>query len=79
MATCSTSTRHNSRNTSDRWRHRVICVLAGGLTLIGGGLAFLVNPWFAAVALIGGIGLILMPESTDCPTPIAVRKAAAMS
>ena len=79
MATCNTPTCHNSQDTSDRWRHRVTCVLAGGLAVTGGTLAFLVNPWFATVAMIGGVGLIMAPESKSCPTPIAVHKTAVTS
>jgi hypothetical protein len=49
---------------SGRWAHRRTCILAGGLAAVGGTLALLVHPWFAAVAAAGGIWLIFAPEST---------------
>ncbi len=57
------------RNASGRWVHRRTCILAGGLAAVGGTLALLVHPWFAAVAAVGGIWLILAPESTGCSGP----------
>lgn len=45
-----------------RRAHRLTCVLAGGLAVAGGALALLVHPWFAALAAVGGLWLILTPE-----------------
>jgi protein-S-isoprenylcysteine O-methyltransferase Ste14 len=53
-------------STSGRWVHRRTCILAGGLAAVGGTLALLVHPWFAAVAAVGGIWLIFAPESSSC-------------
>ncbi len=52
-----------SRKSSDRRTHRLICVAAGGLALLGGTLALVVHPWFASLAAVGGIWLIFAPES----------------
>ena len=46
-----------------RRSHRLTCILVGGLALAGGVLALAVQPGFAALALVGGIWLILAPES----------------
>jgi hypothetical protein len=49
-----------------RRNHRTTCILAGGLAICGGILALLVHPGFAVVAAIGGLWLILAPESKAC-------------
>ncbi len=49
-------------STSGRWAHRRTCMLAGGLAVLGGTLAFFVHPWFAVAAIVGGVWLILSPE-----------------
>lgn len=46
--------------------HRTTCILAGGLAIGGGVLALLVHPGFAAVSAVGGLWLILAPESKAC-------------
>jgi len=42
------------------------CVLAGGLALVGGILAITIDPWFVALAAVGGVWLIVAPESQGC-------------
>ena len=54
------------RMPSGRRVHRITCVAAGGLAVVGGTLALLVHPWFVAFAAVGGVWLILAPESTGC-------------
>jgi hypothetical protein len=49
---------------SGRRAHRIICVFAGGLAVLGGILGLLVNPWFAVIAAVGGSCLILAPETS---------------
>jgi hypothetical protein len=53
----------NLRAPSRRWAHRRTCILAGGLVVLGGILALLVHPWFAAAAIVGGIWLLFEPDS----------------
>ena len=53
-------------NSDSRRAHRMTCVLAGGLALVGGILAIAIDPWFAAIAAAGGLWLILAPERTGC-------------
>jgi hypothetical protein len=38
--------------------HRVTCVAAGGLALLGGGLGLFVSPWFLTLAVAGGVWLV---------------------
>jgi len=38
--------------------HRVTCVAAGGLALLGGALGLFVSPWFLILAVAGGVWLI---------------------
>ena len=52
-----------------RRAHRITCVAAGGLALVGGVLAILLDPWFAGLAVVGGLWLILAPEAESPPTP----------
>lgn len=42
--------------------HRLVCVCAGGLALMGGALALLVQPWLALLAVVGGTILALAPD-----------------
>lgn len=49
-----------------REAHRRVCVLAGGLSIVGAALAFAVHPWFAAVAAAGGIWLIAASDPREC-------------
>lgn len=42
----------------DRRAHRLTCVAAGGLTLLGGVLGLFVSPWFLILAVAGGVWLI---------------------
>ena len=53
-------------NTDSRWVHRMTCVLAGGLALVGGILAIAIDPWFVALAAVGGVWLIVAPEPQGC-------------
>ncbi|CAN5361006.1 hypothetical protein BH11PLA2_BH11PLA2_44500 [soil metagenome] len=46
--------------------HRLTCVLAGGMALVGGILALAVHPGFAALAAFGGVWLIVVPEPRGC-------------
>ena len=46
--------------------HRLTCIIAGGLALVGGILAVSVDPWFAALAAVGGVWLIVAPEPRGC-------------
>lgn len=52
-----------------RRAHRLLCVVAGGLALLGGTLAAAVDPWFAALAAVGGAWLMLAPD-TSSATPV---------
>lgn len=54
------------RITNARRAHRKTITFAGGLAILGGTLALVVHPWFAAVAAVGGLWLILAPESKAC-------------
>ena len=38
--------------------HRITCVAAGGLALLGGALGLFVSPWFLTLAIGGGVWLI---------------------
>lgn len=66
MTATNAPTQPDVRNTSERWVHRRTCILAGGLAAVGGTLALLVHPWFAALAAVGGVWLIFAPESAKC-------------
>ena len=57
MAAINVPVQPEDRKTSGRWVHRRTCILAGGLATVGGTLALLVHPWFAAV---GGVWLIVL-------------------
>jgi len=46
--------------------HRLNCILAGVMALVGGVLALAVHPWFAALAAVGGVWLIVAPEPRGC-------------
>jgi hypothetical protein len=46
-----------------------LCVVAGGLALLGGTLAVAVDAWFAALAAVGGAWLMLAPD-TNSATPV---------
>jgi hypothetical protein len=56
-------TRPTVRTPSDRRVHRITCIGAGGLAVLGGTLALLVHPWFAVLAAVAGIWLIFSPAS----------------
>lgn len=53
-------------NLSSRRAHRITCVIAGSLAVAGAGMALLLNPWFATLSAVGGLWLILSPDSTNC-------------
>jgi len=36
------------------------------MALVGGVLALAVHPWFAALAAVGGVWLIVAPETRGC-------------
>ncbi|MCU0704037.1 MAG: hypothetical protein MUF18_08685 [Fimbriiglobus sp.] len=41
-----------------RTAHRLTCIAAGGLSLLGGVLGLVVNPWFLTLGAVGGVWLI---------------------
>jgi hypothetical protein len=43
-------------------RERMTWVLGGGLALVGSILAVTAHPWFAGLAIVGGLWLIITPE-----------------
>ena len=49
--------------------HRLTCVAAGGLTLLGGALGLFVSPWFLTLAIAGGVWLIAAGLWGDSPEP----------
>ena len=56
------------RRINSRRAHRIVCVAAGGLALVGGLLAILIDPLFSTVAIAGGVWLLLAPEVKEgCP------------
>lgn len=58
-----------------RTAHRLTCVAAGGLTLLGGVFGLFVSPWFLILAIGGGVWLIAAglwggsPERRTPPHP----------
>ena len=63
MTSTNIAVQQKFQKSTDRRIHRITIVAAGSLAIIGGTLALLVHPWFAAVAAVGGIWLILAPET----------------
>lgn len=56
--------------------HRITCVVAGGLALLGGALGLFVSPWFLTLAIVGGVWLVAggvwggsAEPSKACPSP----------
>lgn len=47
-----------------RLAHRRICVVAGGLAVLGAVLAIAVAPAWAAVSAAGGLALLVIPDRT---------------
>jgi hypothetical protein len=59
----------------DRTAHRLTCVAAGGLALLGGALGLFVNPWLLILAIAGGVWLIasgLWGGSAEPATPTSL-------
>lgn len=46
-----------------RRAHRVTCIGAGGLSIVGAILAIAVHPALAVLAAIGGLWLLLLPDA----------------
>ncbi len=54
-----------------RTAHRLTCVAAGGLALLGGALGLFVSPWFLTLAVVGAVWLIASGLWGDSPEPSA--------
>ncbi len=61
-----------ARQSATRRPHQTLCVAAGGFALVGGVLAIALDPWCAVLAAVGGLWLVLAPDTTACRVaPIA--------